>query len=168
MEAFPRRYNFFPEGEHCVLISQWYFLYTFAPYFQEQKFSYMPLEEKQSYFAQFGWLHFNLWPQVDKMAVWIYWQQLIQVIQREHGNVSQEDENWNLQNLSGIFFRDSRIPFLLCVFHSGWQNRGSLSLMLSFWEVLSDLWDSRYAFSVSSSKDITWTSKNRWKNTCIY
>ena len=46
--------------------------------------------------------------------------------------------------------------FLLCVFHSSWQNMGSFSLILSFW-VHFDLWNRRYDFSVFSSKDITLT-----------
>ena len=129
--------------------------YASASCFQEPKSSCMSSEEKHSHLTWFGCLHFNLWPPVDKMAAWIYGEQLILVIQREHGDISQEDENWNLQSLSRIFFKDFRTLFFLCAFHSGWQNRGSLSLVLSFWEVQSDLWDSRYDFSVFSSKYIT-------------
>lgn len=38
------------------------------------------------------------------------------VIQREHHNIFQEDENWNLQNLSRIFFKDSGILFCYVFF----------------------------------------------------
>lgn len=82
------------------------------------------------------------------MDAWIYRLQLKLVIQREHGNAFQEDENWNLQNFIKDILQRLQDPFGLCDFHSGWQNRDSLSLMLSFQEVHSDLWESRYDFSV--------------------
>lgn len=68
--------------------------------------------------------------------------------QKEHGNISQEDQNWSLQKFIEVIFQRLQEPFSLCVFHSGWQKRGSLSPMLSFWEVSSDLWDGTYIFSL--------------------
>lgn len=40
----------------------------------------------------------------------------LSVIQREHRNIFQEDENWNLQNLSRIFFKDSGLLFCYVFF----------------------------------------------------
>lgn len=159
MEVSPEGTFFFSEGEHHVLIRQWYFLYTFACYFQEQKFSYMP-SEKNTVILHSSYaciLTFGL-----KSVKWLF---------EFNGN----NLYWWFRGNMVIFLKKMKIGtckiylgyssktrgsfFLLCVFHSSWQNMGSFSLILSF-QVHFDLWDRRYNFSVFSSEDITLTPMN--------